>query len=112
MFPGFLPSITAFGRLAGSLEAGWAICEDYPIHTATLCRLMLRIRPFTAIRPQPNMAAQVASVPYDVVNTAEALELARGLPHSFLHVVRSEIDLPSDIDPHDDRVYARARDNL
>lgn len=73
---------------------------------------MLRIRPFKAVRPVPNVAAQVASVPYDVVNTAEARELAKGVPHSFLHVVRSEIDLPPDTDPYDDQVYARARANL
>lgn len=73
---------------------------------------MLRIRSFSAIHPHPNKAAQVACVPYDVVNTQEARDLARGLPHSFLHVVRSEIDLPEDTDPHDDRVYQQAKDNL
>src|SRR5512134_1649292 len=72
----------------------------------------MRINPFTALHPQPNRAAQVACVPYDVINTAEARELAAGLPHSFLHVIRSEIDLPEDVDPHDDRVYAKARENL
>jgi uncharacterized protein (DUF1015 family) len=55
---------------------------------------MLRIRPFAAIRPQPNLAPRVASVPYDVVNTTEARELAADNPLSFLHVVRPEIDLP------------------
>jgi hypothetical protein len=73
---------------------------------------MLRIRPFIAVHPQPNNAAQVASVPYDVVNTAEARELAKGLPNSFLHVVRSEIDLPEKTNPYDDAVYAKARENL
>jgi uncharacterized protein (DUF1015 family) len=72
----------------------------------------MRINPFVAVHPSPNRAAQVACVPYDVINTAEARELAAGLPHSFLHVIRSEIDLPQDIDPHDDRVYAKARENL
>jgi uncharacterized protein (DUF1015 family) len=73
---------------------------------------MLRIRPFTAIHPHSSQAAQVASVPYDVVSTAEARELARDLPHSFLHVVRSEIDLPEDINPYDDAVYAKAKQNF
>ncbi len=73
---------------------------------------MLRINPFTALRPQPNRAAQVASVPYDVVDTAEARELAKGNPLSFLHVVRSEIDLPEGTDPYDDAVYAKGRENL
>jgi uncharacterized protein (DUF1015 family) len=73
---------------------------------------MLRVRPFAALRPGPEVAAEVASVPYDVVDTDEARRLAAGHPLSFLHVVRSEIDLPSDTDPHADVVYERARDNF
>ena len=73
---------------------------------------MLRIRPFSAIHPHPNKASQVACVPYDVINTAEARELAQGNPLSFLHVIRAEIDLPDDINPYDDAVYATARENL
>jgi uncharacterized protein (DUF1015 family) len=72
----------------------------------------MRINPFTAVHPHSNHAAQVACVPYDVINTAEARELARGLPHSFLHVIRSELDLPENTNPYDDRVYAKARENL
>jgi uncharacterized protein (DUF1015 family) len=48
-------------------------------------------------------------VPYDVVNRKEAAELAQGNPHSFLHVGRSDIDLPEDLDPHDPRIYSQAR---
>jgi len=73
---------------------------------------MLRVQPFQAIRPDPNKAAQVACVPYDVINTAEARELARGNPHSFLHVIRAEIDLPESTNPYDAAVYAKARENL
>ncbi len=72
----------------------------------------MRLHPFRAIRPAPDLAARVAAVPYDVVSRDEAAELARGNPHSFLHVGRSDIDLPPDTDPHDDRVYARARQAL
>jgi uncharacterized protein (DUF1015 family) len=72
----------------------------------------MRLTPFRAIRPRPDLAAQVASVPYDVVNRAEAAELARGNPHSFLHVGRSDIDLPEDVDPYDPRIYRRAREAL
>src|SRR5687768_10549395 len=72
----------------------------------------MRLNPFRAIRPRPDLAAQVASVPYDVVNRAEAAELARGNPHSFLHVGRSDIDLPQDVDPYDARIYRRAREAL
>jgi uncharacterized protein (DUF1015 family) len=69
----------------------------------------MRLHPFRALRPAPHLAAAVAAVPYDVVNRAEATELARGNPHSFLHVGRSDIDLPGDVDPYDPRTYATAR---
>ncbi len=72
----------------------------------------MRLRPFRAVRPVPALAAKVAAVPYDVVSREEAAELARGNPHSFLHVGRSDIDLPADTDPYDARVYARAREAL
>jgi uncharacterized protein (DUF1015 family) len=54
----------------------------------------------------------VAAVPYDVVNREEAAALAEGNPYSFLHVGRSDIDLPPDTDPHDPRIYAGARQAL
>jgi uncharacterized protein (DUF1015 family) len=54
----------------------------------------------------------VAAVPYDVVNREEAAELARGNPYSFLHVGRSDIDLPESTDPHDPQIYAQARKTL
>ena len=72
----------------------------------------MRLHPFRALRPAPALAEQVASVPYDVVNRAEAAELAAGNPHSFLHVGRSDIDLPPEVDPHDSRIYALARQAL
>lgn len=72
----------------------------------------MRIRAFQGLRPKPAHAATVASLPYDVVNTEEARELAKGNPHSFLHVVRAEIDLPEDTNPYDASVYAKAKENL
>ena len=72
----------------------------------------MRLNPFRAVRPRPDLAARVASVPYDVVNRAEAAELARDNPHSFLHVGRSDIDLPEDVNPYDPRIYRRAREAL
>jgi uncharacterized protein (DUF1015 family) len=75
-------------------------------------RESVRIHPFDALRPAPELAAQVAAVPYDVVSRAEAVELAADNPNSFLHVGRSDIDLPADTDPHDDRVYTRSREAL
>src|SRR5438034_5926626 len=73
---------------------------------------MASIVPFRALRPAPDNAAAVSSVPYDVVSTDEARQLAAGNPLSFLHVTRSEIDLPAGTDPYDAAVYARARENL
>ena len=66
---------------------------------------MASVRPFRALRPAPEFAEQVASVPYDVVSVDEARELAADNPHSFLHVVRPEIDLPEGTDEHADTVY-------
>src|SRR5918996_37037 len=73
---------------------------------------MAVLHPFRALRPAPERAAAVSSVPYDVVSTEEARELAAGNPLSFLHVSRSEIDLPSHADPYSDAVYAKARANF
>ncbi len=73
---------------------------------------MARIRPFRSARPPKTLAARVASVPYDVVDTKEARALADGNPISFLHVCRPEIDLPPDVDIHADAVYAKGRENL
>ncbi|MEE2637863.1 MAG: DUF1015 family protein [Acidobacteriota bacterium] len=72
----------------------------------------MRVRPFRALRPEPHVAAAVAAVPYDVVTTEEARELAAGSPLSFLHVTRAEIGLDSSVDPHDPAVYETARENL
>jgi uncharacterized protein (DUF1015 family) len=73
---------------------------------------MATIHPFRALRPTPASAASVSSVPYDVVSTEEARELARNNPLSFLRVTRAEIDLPPDADPYAARVYQRARENF
>lgn len=72
----------------------------------------MRIRAFQGLVPQPALAPEVACVPYDVVNTAEAAALAAGKPHSLLHVDRAEIDLPRETDPHADVVYATAQKNF
>jgi uncharacterized protein (DUF1015 family) len=70
------------------------------------------LAPFRALRPAPDVAADVASVPYDVVNTDEARALAAGDPLSFLHVTRPEIDLPTGTNPYDPSVYAQAVRNF
>ena len=53
-----------------------------------------------------------ASPPYDVLNSAEARQLAAGNPHSFLHVNKAEIDLPEDVDVHGDVVYDKSAENF
>ena len=73
---------------------------------------MAVIRPFRAVRPDAASAPAVSSVPYDVVSTEEARQLASNHPLSFLHVTRSEIDLPSDTDPYSPEVYSRAAQNF
>ncbi|WP_026764811.1 DUF1015 domain-containing protein [Sediminibacterium salmoneum] len=73
---------------------------------------MAIIKPFRALRPQPQLAKQVASLPYDVLNSAEAKIAAQGNSHTFLHITKSEIDLSDKIDIHSAEVYAQAKDNL
>ncbi|MEI6073802.1 MAG: DUF1015 family protein [Verrucomicrobiae bacterium] len=73
---------------------------------------MLRVRAFQGLSPKPELAAEVACVPYDVVNRAEAAALTEGNPHSLMHVDRAEIDLPPATDPYSEIVYATAKKNL
>src|ERR1044072_4936994 len=73
---------------------------------------MANIKPFKALRPQAQFAKQVASKPYDVLTSAEAKIEAQGNPNSFLHITKSEIDLPENIDIHSDEVYQKAKENL
>lgn len=73
---------------------------------------MASIQPFKALRPQPQLASQVASRPYDVLNSKEAREEAAGNVHSFLHITKSEIDLPENTDIHTQAVYDKAKENL
>lgn len=73
---------------------------------------MAIITPFPALRPAAQYAKQVAAKPYDVLNTREARLEAQGNPYSFLHITKSEIDLPEQTDPYDDAVYQRAKENL
>ena len=72
----------------------------------------MRIHPFEGLVPPPDRAAEVACVPYDVVNAAEAATLAAGKPHSLLHVDRAEIDLPAGTEPYSAAVYAKAFENF
>lgn len=73
---------------------------------------MAFIKPFKAVRPKKELAEKVAALPYDVMNTQEAMAMAAGNPASFLHISRPEIDLPEGIDVHSDPVYVQGRENL
>ena len=73
---------------------------------------MAVFRAFQALRPIQKKAADVAALPYDVVNREEAKKIGDENPFSFLHVDRPEMDLEPGIDLYDERVYEKARENL
>ena len=73
---------------------------------------MAIVRPFRAVRPRKDLVEKVVALPYDVMDRKEAKAMAKGNPYSFLHISRSEIDLPSSVDSYDKKVYKKARLNL
>ena len=75
-------------------------------------RATMKIKAFKGLRPVKDKAADIASLPYDVVNFEQAAEQAKGKPLSFMRVVRSEIELPAGTDPYSDAVYAHAKENF
>lgn len=73
---------------------------------------MVVLKAFRAIRPRADVAEKVATLPYDVLSSTEARELASENPFSFLHIDKSEVDLPFDIAVHSEPVYQKAAENL
>lgn len=74
---------------------------------------MMQIYPFKALRPvNPEEAGEISALPYDVMNRAEAKEMAAGLPHSYLRVTRAELELPDSVDAYAPQVYQHAKNNL
>ncbi|MBQ4406592.1 MAG: DUF1015 domain-containing protein [Bacteroidales bacterium] len=73
---------------------------------------MSTVKPFRGLRPQKDIAARLSCLPYDVMNTQEAAQMAQGNPQSFLHITRAEIDLPEGIDPHSKQVYDKSLQNF
>ncbi|MHC6178339.1 DUF1015 domain-containing protein [Clostridium sp. JNZ X4-2] len=73
---------------------------------------MAVLKAFKAIRPRKDMASKVAELPYDVMNSEEAREIAKDNVYSFLHVDKAEIDLDKNINPYDKKVYEKANENL
>ncbi|MBP1590366.1 MAG: DUF1015 domain-containing protein [Kiritimatiellae bacterium] len=72
----------------------------------------MRIHPYAALRPRPDLVEKIAAPPYDTIDTAEARTLAAGNPMSFLHINRPEIDLPAGTDLYADAVYDTAARNI
>ena len=73
---------------------------------------MAIVRPFKAIRPISELADKVISLPYDVMNRQEASDMGSDNPYSFLHICRSEIDVPNQENPYDKSVYEKAKENI
>ncbi len=73
---------------------------------------MAIFKSFKALRPVPEYADKVGALPYDVMNSAEAREMTKDNPLSFLHVDKAEIDLPEGTDLYSEQVYLKARENL
>ena len=73
---------------------------------------MATLKPFTALRPKPELASQICELPYDVMSSEEARTLAAGKPFSFLHVSKPEIDLPPGTDIYSPAVYAKGKENF
>ncbi|MGD0260635.1 MAG: DUF1015 family protein [Verrucomicrobiota bacterium] len=73
---------------------------------------MATIKPFAALRPEPELAPRICELPYDVMSSAEARQIAAGNPLSFLHVSKPEIDLPPATDIYAPEVYAKGRENF
>lgn len=73
---------------------------------------MAIVKPFRGLRPPSAIAKDLACLPYDVMNTEEAMKMAKGKESSLLHITRSEIDLPPDIDSHSDQVYGKSVENF
>lgn len=73
---------------------------------------MKLIKPFRGLRPSRDLAAKVASHPYDVLNREEALELANDNPYSFLHINKPEVDVDASVDVHDQSIYEKGRENF
>src|SRR5436853_961347 len=73
---------------------------------------MATIKPFAALRPAPELAGNVCELPYDVMSSEEARQIAAGNPNSFLHVSKPEIDLPPETDIYAPGVYAKGEENF
>jgi len=81
-------------------------CRKFPEH------FMATLQPFAALRPKSGLASQICELPYDVMSSDEASEMARGNPLSFLHVSKPEIDLAPGTDLYSPDVYTKGKENF
>lgn len=104
------------GMTEESIRCSGPRCGDWFGGTAATIHeqeeIMAYIHPFRGVRPRPDVAAQVASPPYDVLDSEEARALAADNPHSFMHVVKPEIDLDPSVGLYDEAVYKKGAENL
>jgi uncharacterized protein (DUF1015 family) len=89
-----------------SVRSGWAVFNFSPL------LFMATLEPFAALRPKPELAARICELPYDVLSSDEARQLAHGNPLSFFHVSKPEIDLPPGTDLYSPAVYAKGLENF
>jgi len=87
-------------------------CLSAPPAVCSTFKVMATIKPFAALRPKPELAARICELPYDVMSSAEARQVAAGNLLSFLHVSKPEIDLAPDTDLYSPEVYGRGRRNF
>ena len=73
---------------------------------------MATLKPFAALRPKPELAGKICELPYDVMSSEEARQMAGGNPVSFLHVSKPEIDLPAGTNTYAPEVYAKGKENF
>src|ERR1700722_8439792 len=92
--------------------SGNSACLWHPSNVSSPSIFMATLKPFAALRPKPELAAQICELPYDVMSSDEAREIAKNNPLSFLHVSKPEIDLPTGTDIYAPEVYAKGKENF
>lgn len=73
---------------------------------------MAVVKPFRGLRPPEHLASVLSCLPYDVMNSEEAAQMAAGKPESLLHITRAEIDCPPGTDLHSEKVYQQSLANF
>src|ERR1044071_130767 len=93
-------------RFLNKFPCCWLLVAYFP------SPFMAQIKPFPALRPDPTRPEQICELPYDVMSSEEARQIASGKAFSFLRVSKPEIDLPPATDLYSPEVYAKGRDNF